>query len=118
MRWENLSIEADEHARLPGDRDPAVVRRFAAPEALETNFYEVRAKSILNRVPAASRMPFRWTINPYRGCSHACSYCSVGETPVLMADGRHRQLADLDVGDAIYGTVRDGRYRRYATTNI
>jgi DNA repair photolyase len=75
MRWENLSIEADDHARLPGYRDPAVVRRFAAPEALETNFYEVRAKSILNRVPAASRMPFRWTINPYRGCSHACAYC-------------------------------------------
>jgi DNA repair photolyase len=75
MRWENLSIEADEHARLPGYRDPAVVRRFAAPEALETNFYEVRAKSILNRVPAASRMPFRWTINPYRGCSHGCAYC-------------------------------------------
>ena len=75
MRWENLSIEADDHARLPGYRDPAVVRRFAAPEALETNFYEVRAKSILNRVPAASRMPFRWTINPYRGCSHGCAYC-------------------------------------------
>ncbi|HYM56561.1 MAG TPA: radical SAM protein, partial [Solirubrobacteraceae bacterium] len=38
-------------------------------------FYEVRAKSALNRVPQASRMPFGWTINPYRGCSHACLYC-------------------------------------------
>jgi DNA repair photolyase len=75
MRWENLSAEADERATLPGYRDPAVVRRFTAPEALETNFYEVRAKSVLNRVPAASRMPFRWTINPYRGCTHACAYC-------------------------------------------
>ena len=38
-------------------------------------FYEVQAKSIVNRVPEASRMPFRWTINPYRGCQHACAYC-------------------------------------------
>src|SRR3981081_2293768 len=118
MRWQSLSTDEDEIALFPAYAESAVVRRFRAPEALETRFYEVRAKSILNRVPAASRMPFRWTINPYRGCSHACSYCTVGETPVLMADGRHRHLADLDVGEAIYGTVRDGRYRRYATTTI
>jgi DNA repair photolyase len=30
---------------------------------------------VLNRVPKASRMPFRWTINPYRGCTHACTWC-------------------------------------------
>ncbi len=35
---------------------------------------EVRARSVLNRVPGASRMPFEWTVNPYRGCSHACVY--------------------------------------------
>ena len=60
---------------LPGYAKPAVVRHFDAPEALETRFYEVQAKSALNRVPERSRMPFRWTINPYRGCSHACVYC-------------------------------------------
>src|SRR3712207_5686804 len=75
VRWDNLTIEQDEQTRLPGYRDGAVVRRFDAPEALETRFYEVRAKSALNRVPAASQVPFRWTINPYRGCSHACTYC-------------------------------------------
>src|SRR3712207_3664929 len=75
VRWDNLTIEQDEQTRLPGYRDGAVVRRFDAPEALETRFYEVRARSALNRVPAASQVPFRWTINPYRGCSHACSYC-------------------------------------------
>jgi DNA repair photolyase len=53
----------------------AVVRRFDAPEALDTRFHEVRAKSALNRVPGGSRVPFRWTVNPYRGCSHACVYC-------------------------------------------
>jgi hypothetical protein len=79
MRWEKLTVDEDERARLPGYREEAVVRRFRAPEALDTRFYEVRAKSILNRVPAASRMPFRWTVNPYRGYTHAC------ELPVVNA---------------------------------
>jgi DNA repair photolyase len=89
VRWSNLTLEAEEQRRLPGYRDEAVVRRFDAPEALETRFYEVRAKSVLNRVPAASRMPFSWTINPYRGCSHACVYCFARPT--------HKYL-DFDAG--------------------
>ena len=75
VRWDGQTVENDERARLPGHADTAVVRRFQAPEALDTRFYEVRAKSALNRVPAASRVPFPWTINPYRGCSHSCLYC-------------------------------------------
>jgi DNA repair photolyase len=75
MRWSNLSVEDEERARLPGYRDEAIVRHFEAPGAIKTRFYEVRAKSILNRVPEASQMPFRWTINPYRGCTHACVWC-------------------------------------------
>jgi DNA repair photolyase len=75
VRWSNLELSEEEQRRLPGYRDEAVVRRFDAPEALETRFYEVRARSVLNRVPERSRMPFRWTVNPYRGCSHACIYC-------------------------------------------
>jgi DNA repair photolyase len=75
VRWSNLTEEADEQRRLSGYRDEAVVRHFDAPEALDTRFYEVRARSVLNRVPARSRMPFSWTINPYRGCSHACVFC-------------------------------------------
>ena len=75
MRWDEQTVEADDRARLPGLGDTAVVRRFAAPEALDTRFYEVRAKSALNRVPAKSAVPFRWTVNPYRGCSHACHFC-------------------------------------------
>jgi len=74
MRWSNLSTEEEERARLPGYRDEAVVRHFEAPGAIGTRFYEVRAKSILNRVPKPSRTPFRWTINPYRGCTHACKF--------------------------------------------
>src|SRR5918911_2306083 len=75
MRWDELKISNEEERTLPGYRDAAVVRRFDAPEALNIRFYEVRAKSALNRVPEASQVPFRWTINPYRGCSHSCVYC-------------------------------------------
>ncbi len=84
MRWSNLSAEVEDRARLPGYRDEAVVRHFEAPDAVPTRFYEVRAKSILNRVPEASRMPFRWTINPYRGCSHACVYCFARPTHTYL----------------------------------
>ncbi len=31
---------------------------------------EILARSALNRVEG---MPFRWSLSPYRGCSHACS---------------------------------------------
>src|SRR4051794_24174022 len=118
MRWENLTIENEESAALPGFRDPAVIRTFDAPEALGTRFYEVRARSAINAVPKRSRMPFRYTINPYRGCSHACAYCLSGDTEILMADGRTMQVAELRVGDRIYGTLPKGAYRRYAITEV
>jgi DNA repair photolyase len=118
VRWDNLKVDAEESRTLPGYREPATVRTFDAPEALDTRFYEIRAKSALNRVPNASRMPFRWTINPYRGCSHACVYCSSGETPILMANGGVKPLAELTPGDLIYGTRRGGTYRHYATTRV
>jgi DNA repair photolyase len=88
MRWDNLTRDG-EVARLPGYRDEAVVRTFDAPEALDVRFYEVRARSVLNRVPERSTMPFRWTVNPYRGCTHACVYC--------FARSTHRYL-DFDAG--------------------
>ena len=75
MRWDELRVDEEQRRVLPGYCEPAAVRTFDAPEALDTRFYEVRAKSILNRVPERSAMPFRWTVNPYRGCSHACVYC-------------------------------------------
>ncbi len=84
MRWSDQSVEAERSRSLPGYREPAAVRTFYAPEALETNFYEVRSKSALNRVPKASQMPFRWTVNPYRGCTHACKFCFARPTHTYL----------------------------------
>ena len=74
VRWESQETNRDDEGRLPGMGEP-VIRRFNAPEALDMRFHEIRTKSALNRVPGASRLPFGWTVNPYRGCSHACGYC-------------------------------------------
>ena len=35
-------------------------------------YTEIKCKSAINRV---SGMPFNWSLNPYRGCVHACHYC-------------------------------------------
>jgi DNA repair photolyase len=118
VRWDGQTVEADEDGRLPGFAGTAVVRRFDAPEALDTRFYEVRSKSALNRVPGGSRVPFRWTINPYRGCSHACTYCSWGDTAVLLADGSTLPIRHVRPGQGIYGTVRQGSHRRYVLTEV
>ena len=84
MRWENLTVDQQREATLPGFKEPAVVRTFDAPEALGTRFYEIRARSAINDVPKRSRMPFRHTINPYRGCAHACTYCFARPTHTYL----------------------------------
>ena len=65
----------------------------------------------------SSRVPFEWTVNPYRGCSmlyllHSGRYAG--------PHGRRADAADRDIrpGDRICGTVRRGAYRRYATTEV
>jgi DNA repair photolyase len=126
MRWDNLRLDSagTGDASVPGWQAPpliergAVVRTFDTPEFRGMTFYEIHAKSIVSRVPATSKVPFTWTINPYRGCQHQCTYCTSGETPVLMADGTARQIADVRAGDRIYGTVRDGNHRRYVITEV
>jgi DNA repair photolyase len=70
-------------------RDTVVTRTFDTPGFRGITFHEVHARSLISKVPEASRVPFRWTINPYRGCSHACVYC--------FARNTHTYL-DLDAG--------------------
>ena len=52
-----------------------VERHVGQGEFRGMEFLHVRAGRIINEVPSSSTVPFRWTINAYRGCSHACTYC-------------------------------------------
>ena len=45
------------------------------PQFEGITFHEVLCKSALNKIPAAAMLPFRFTVNGYRGCAHACRYC-------------------------------------------
>ena len=76
-----------------------------------------RAKGVISRHNSPD-VGFAQSINPYRGCSHGCSYCSSGLTPILMADGRTCALSEIRVGDEIYGTKRVGNYRRYVRSRV
>jgi hypothetical protein len=49
-------------------------------EGHAVEFFTLASRSLLNRC-TASRMPFTWTINPYRGCEFACKYCYARYTP-------------------------------------
>ena len=117
MRWDNLRIDGEQAARLPGYQDGAVVRTFDAPEALDTRFYEVNARSALNRVPERSRMPFRWTINPYRGCTHACLYCFARPTHTYLdfnagRDFEREIVVKVNVPELVRAELRRPSWKR------
>ncbi len=112
LRWN--TVGDDPQVRLFGSD----LERVTHPEFDGMEFLHVRSKSIINEVPGAAHLPFRYTINVYRGCSHACVFCMHGDTPILMANGRTKPLADARVGDSVFGTVKRGRYRRYVSTEV
>ena len=89
MRWDNLTLSDESAQEALFGVDEVMTRTFDTPEFRGMTFYEIRARSVINKVPGASRMPFSWTLNPYRGCSHACVYCFARRT--------HEYL-DLDAG--------------------
>ncbi len=67
---------------------PDAVRR-----ADEATYQEIRCRSALNRVHG---MPFKWTLNPYRGCTHGCHYCFAR---------RYQAQLELDAGDSFASVI-------------
>ena len=81
--------------RLLTTRDVARVVKASGAEGLTeaerradaARYQEIQCRSALNRVKG---MPFEWTLNPYRGCTHACHYCFAR---------RYQSQLELGVGD-------------------
>jgi DNA repair photolyase len=88
-----------------------------APNKVETVVKPEPARSIISR-NSSPDIGFSQSINPYRGCEHACIYCVSGDTPILMADESTKSIAEVKVGDSIYGTRREGPYLRYTKTRV
>ncbi|WP_246064634.1 radical SAM protein [Nonomuraea longispora] len=79
MAWDALSlVEA-------ADDRPLIERRAVA----RGDFYELQARTMIERVPQAAGITQEWALSPYRGCAHACLGCG--------ARGGHRRLG-LDAG--------------------
>jgi len=90
MRWSGQLIDAGDAASAQGVlfdtssfEGAAVARTFDTPGFRGATFYEVRAKSVLNRVPGEPAF-FEWTVNPYRGCGHRCVYCFARKTHTYL----------------------------------
>jgi DNA repair photolyase len=62
-------------------------RHVGTGEYRGMEFFHVNARAIVNKVPAVSKMPFEYTINAYRGCSHACTYCFARPTHSYLGLG-------------------------------
>jgi DNA repair photolyase len=79
MRWSGQAVAVNgtpvEDGALPGLARIGLVRSVRAPQFDGITFHEVLCKSALNKIPDAAALPFHYTVNGYRGCSHACRYC-------------------------------------------
>jgi DNA repair photolyase len=114
LRWELADAP---HAQSALFDESIFEREPGRGEFRGLEFLHVRAKRIINDL-GGTPYGFRYTINAYRGCSHACAYCASGDTLILMEDGRTKRLGDIRVGDRVVGTRRIGHYHRYVGTTV
>ncbi|XVS66706.1 hypothetical protein ACQPYE_11790 [Actinosynnema sp. CA-299493] len=106
MRWDGQKDGADRQQALPGV--PGLVRSVRTPDLAGVGLPGVNAESVPTRAPGGG-LPSGGTVDPHRGCAHGCTYCLTGDTPVLLANGRTKPIAELAVGEGVFGTSK-GRF--------
>jgi len=105
--------------RGPVEKTPLVgIARMAAQsprvrERAEVEYFQLAARSTLNR-ESSGRMPFAWTINPYRGCEFGCQYCYARYTHEFMEmwdsrDFEQKIYAKVDAPSLLRAELRQGR---------
>ncbi len=107
-RFESLAVEAVDDGWGIADEELPPLATTVQPEP---------ARNVITKNDSPD-IPFDLSINPYRGCEHGCVYCMSGDSLILMGDGSQKPLATLSVGDEIYGTAKQGHYRRYVRSQV
>ena len=114
MRWDRQRTDREEPALvgLAG-----LVRSVRPPDFAGVVFHEVLAKTVLNRVPESSSMPFRWTVNPYRGCTHGCAYCFARNSHTYLDFDSGRDfdtqiIVKINAAEALATRLRSPRWGR------
>jgi DNA repair photolyase len=114
FRWRRADEDGGQGALFS---DEELVERHVGIGAYAgLEFLHVNAKRVINEVPAASRMPFRYTINAYRGCSHACVYCFARPTHEYLgldmgADFERKLVVKVNAVEKVRAEVRAPRWR-------
>lgn len=117
MRWDAQKLDAVDTSALPGlEREGGQLRTFDTPEFRGMEFLEVRARSALNRVPGNGFMGGSHTVNPYRGCQHACVYCFARNTHTYLdldagRDFDSRVVVKVNVAEVLDAELRSRRER-------
>ena len=118
VRWEGRTLDNEDAAALPGlGRLAGLVRSVRTPEFAGVTFHEVQSKSALNKVTGNSPMPFGWTINPYRGCTHGCVYCFARNTHSYLefdtgADFDSQIVVKINIAGVLAKELSAPRWRR------
>lgn len=113
LRWRLADDDGAQGALFSSDEMVARERGTGRLSGME--FLHVHARRIINEVPAASRMPFRFTINAYRGCSHACTYCFARPTHEYLGldigtDFERRIVVKINAVDRLRVELRSARW--------
>lgn len=114
FRWQRANDDAQ--PALFGTED-MLLPDLGTGRMSDLEFIHVTAKRILNHVPIPSRAPTNWTINVYRGCSHACSYCLARPTHEYLGfnigdDFDRKIVVKINAVEKLRAELADPRWRR------
>ena len=121
MRWAGQAVAVNgtpvDDGALPGLQRIGLVRSVRVPQFEGMTFHEVLCKSALNKVPNAAALPFRYTVNGYRGCSHGCRYCFARPTHEYLdfdsgADFDTQVVVKTNVVEVLRRELRRPSWRR------
>jgi DNA repair photolyase len=113
LRWRLADEAAGPQQALFEDEPPTWRAGHGEFRGLE--FLEVKARRVINPVPPQSRVSFRYTINAYRGCSHACSFCFARPTHEYLnlnagEDFERRIVVKVNAVERVRAEVRAKRW--------